>query len=213
MSPISNHKGFFVTGIGTEVGKTVCSAILVKALRANYWKPVQAGDLHDTDTMKVARWTGQQQSDANFHPEGWRLNTPMSPHAAAAIDGVSIRVKDFTLPTTQYPLIVEGAGGLLVPLNEQETILDLIVHLQLPAILVSRNYLGSINHTLLSIAQLEQRNIPIAGIIFNGETVPSTESIITQMSGLPVLLRVPELSEVSLATIEKMAKMVVFPDK
>jgi dethiobiotin synthetase len=201
---------YFVTGIGTEVGKTVCSAILVKALQANYWKPVQAGDLHDTDTMKVARWTGQQLTDASFYPEGFRLNTPMSPHAAAAIDDVSLRVEDFTLPSTDRPLIVEGAGGLLVPLNEQETILDLMAHLQLPAILVSRNYLGSINHTLLSIAQLKQRNIPIAGIIFNGESVPSTESIITQMSGLPVLLRVPELSEVSLATIEKMAKMVDF---
>ncbi|MEL7221323.1 MAG: dethiobiotin synthase [Bacteroidota bacterium] len=200
---------YFVTGIGTEVGKTVCSAILVKALKANYWKPVQAGDLHDTDTMKVARWTGQQPTDTAIHSEGYRLKTPMSPHAAAAIDGVSVSVKDFTLPATNRPLIVEGAGGLLVPLNEEETILDLMAHLQLPAILVSRNYLGSINHTLLSIAQLQQRNIPIAGIIFNGESVPSTESIITQMSGLPVILRVPELSEVSLVTIEKMAKMVV----
>lgn len=205
---MSKQQQYFVTGIGTEVGKTVCSAILVKALGADYWKPVQAGDLHDTDTMKVAQWTDNNLPSPHFHPEGFRLQTPMSPHAAADIDGIAIRLSDFSLPKTNQPLIVEGAGGLMVPLNDQDTVLDLMQELGLPVILVSRHYLGSINHTLLSIAQLQQRGITIAGLIFNGPATPTTESIITKMSGLPVCLRVPELEEVSSATISALAQEV-----
>ena len=199
---------FFVSGISTEVGKTVCSALLVKALEADYWKPVQSGDLHHTDSMKVASWNGLELPNPRFHPETHRLTEPMSPHASAAIDGVHIHLSDFQLPQTEAPLIVEGAGGLMVPLNEEDTILDLMAQLQLPVVLVSRNYLGSINHTLLSIAQLKQRKIPIAGLVFNGPVVPSTEQVIVKMTEVPVLFRIPELDHVSLSTIETLSEQL-----
>ncbi len=201
-----SHKQFFVSGISTEVGKTVCSAVLVNALEADYWKPVQSGDLHQTDSMRVASWNGTNLSDKRCHPETYRLTEPMSPHASAAIDGVQIRLSDFQLPETAAPLIVEGAGGLLVPLNNKDTILDLMAQLQLPVILVSRNYLGSINHTLLSIAQLQQREIPIAGLVFNGPVTPTTESVIQRMTQIPVLFRIPELDRLSLPVIQDLAQ-------
>lgn len=199
---------FFVSGISTEVGKTVCSALLVKALEADYWKPVQSGDLHHTDSMKVASWNGLELPNPRFHPETHRLTEPMSPHASAAIDGIHIQLSDFQLPQTEAPLIVEGAGGLMVPLNEEDTILDLMAQLQLPVVLVSRNYLGSINHTLLSIAQLKQRQIPIAGLVFNGPIVPSTEQVIVKMTEVPVLFRIPELDHVSLPSIETLSEQL-----
>lgn len=199
---------FFVSGISTEVGKTVCSALLVKALEADYWKPVQSGDLHHTDSMKVASWNGLELPNPRFHPETHRLTEPMSPHASAAIDGIHIQLSDFQLPQTEAPLIVEGAGGLMVPLNEEDTILDLMAQLRLPVVLVSRNYLGSINHTLLSIAQLKQRQIPIAGLVFNGPVVPSTEQVIVKMTEVPVLFRIPELDHVSLPSIETLSEQL-----
>lgn len=199
------QKKFFVSGISTEVGKTVCSALLVNALEADYWKPVQSGDLHHTDTMKVAEWNGLELPHPRFHAETHRLVTPMSPHAAAAIDGVEIHLEDFKTPETEAPLVIEGAGGLMVPLNDDDTILDLMAELNVPVVLVSRNYLGSINHTLLSVAQLQQRQVPIAGIVFNGPVNPSTESVIQHMTKLPVLFRIPELDHVSLPAIQTLA--------
>lgn len=191
-----NHgtRGVFVSGIGTEVGKTVASAILVRALGADYWKPVQSGDLHWTDSQKVQQWNGGQTT---IHPEAYRLRTPMSPHAAAAIDQVQIELARFALPETDNFLVVEGAGGLQVPLNEQHTMLDLIGQLGLPVVLVSRHYLGSINHTLLSLEALHRRSIPLAGLIFNGPAHPTTEQAISQISGTTALLRIEDLPEVN----------------
>ena len=201
-----SQKRFFVSGISTEVGKTVCSALLVNALQADYWKPVQSGDLHQTDTMRVAAWNGITLPNERFHAETHRLTEPMSPHASAAIDGVHISLEDFQMPETSKPLIVEGAGGLMVPLNDDDTILDLMAQLQIPVILVSRNYLGSINHTLLSVAQLRQRQVPIAGIVFNGPVNPSTESVIEHMTKIPVLFRIPELDHISLPAVQALAE-------
>jgi len=189
------QKGIFVSGIGTEVGKTVISAIITRALRADYWKPVQAGDLAWTDSMKVKAWTAGKAGI--FHEEAFRLNTPASPHYAAAEDGIRIQLSDFKLPVTDNFLVVEGAGGLLVPLNSADTIADLIKQLDLAVVLVSRHYLGSINHTLLSIDYLQRRDIPIAGIVFNGAPTPSTSSIITEMSGEKVLFHLPEMEAVN----------------
>lgn len=201
-------KKFFVSGISTEVGKTVCSAILVKALEADYWKPVQSGDLHDTDTMKIAAWNGLSLPHPRFHEERHRLTEPMSPHASAAIDNVQIKLSDFQVPATDKTLIVEGAGGLMVPLNEQDTLLDLMRDWQIPVILVSRNYLGSINHTLLSIAQLRQAGVPIAGLVFNGPSTPTTEKVILQMTKVPFLFHIPELRELSLPVMEETARLI-----
>ncbi len=192
-------KKYFVSGIGTEVGKTIVSAILVEALKADYWKPVQAGDLDWSDSMKIQNWVSNERTF--IHPEGVKLNSPMSPHAAAAIDGIRLNLSDFELPKTDNNLIVEGAGGLLVPLNEKDCIIDLIKYLNLEILLVSRHYLGSINHTLLSCEILKHRNIPIKGIIFNGDEHKSTETVIEKMTGLPILGRIPKLSEVNKNTI------------
>ena len=192
---------FFVTGIGTEIGKTVVSSILTEYLQADYWKPVQSGDLHLTDTMKVQALVSNTKS--YFHPERYRLNAPLSPHAAAALDGVQIQLSDFTLPQTSNHLIVEGAGGLMVPLNDQDLMIDLIQQLGIPVILVSRNYLGSINHTVLSIEALQRRDIPIAGIVINGEPNPATETFIESRSALPILFRVGQFSEISKEEIQR----------
>jgi dethiobiotin synthetase len=199
-------KGVFVTGIGTEVGKTVTAALLVRALRADYWKPIQSGDLDDTDTMKVEAWAGE--AAGQIHTERYRLNLPMSPHASAADDGVAIGLNDFELPQTDNFLVVEGAGGLQVPLNDKDCIIDLISHLGLPVVLVSRHYLGSINHTLLSVEALRHRNIPIAGLIFNGDPHPSTESIIEKMTGIQPLFRLGEMQALNDECFERQVQRV-----
>ncbi|MCR9102843.1 MAG: dethiobiotin synthase [bacterium] len=199
-------KGIFVTGIGTEVGKTVISALLVRALKADYWKPVQSGDLHNTDTMKVTAWAGA--AAGQIHPERYRLNLPMSPHASAADDGVQIRLEDFELPQTDNFLVAEGAGGLHVPLNDQDCVIDLIQQLGLPVVLVSRHYLGSINHTLLSVEALRHRNIPIAGLVFNGDPHPSTESIIEKMTGIQPLFRMGEMESLTETCFERQVQRV-----
>ncbi len=178
----------FVTGIGTEVGKTVVSAILTEALQADYWKPVQAGDLDYSDTHKVKDMVSNSKSV--FHDESFALNHPMSPHAAAERDGVEISLEEFKIPKTENHMIIEGAGGLMVPLNRKDCIIDLIEDLGVEVVLVSRNYLGSINHTLLSVAALVSRGISIKGVIFNDEENVDTESVILKMTGLKCLGRV-----------------------
>jgi len=175
-------KQYFVTGIGTDVGKTVAAAILTEALQADYWKPVQAGGLDFTDTDTVKSLVSNEISV--FHPEAYRLKMAASPHKAAAAEGIEINVKGLQLPPTQNNLIVEGAGGLMVPLNKRYLVLDLVQQLGLEVVLVSRNYLGSINHTLLTAEVLRYRRIPVAGIIFNGEENTSTEDFIIKYTGL-----------------------------
>ncbi|MFD1094761.1 dethiobiotin synthase [Salegentibacter chungangensis] len=193
---------YFITGIGTEVGKTIVSAIVTQALEADYWKPVQAGDLDNSDTHKVKDLIGNKKTV--FHPNAFQLKTPMSPHAAAEIDGVEIKPEEMKRPVTDNDLVVEGAGGLLVPLNNSRTIADLIKPSD-KVILVSRHYLGSINHTLLSAEALKQRGLKCHGIIFSGAENPSTEDIIRKMTGLPVLLRIDEEESFSKETINKYA--------
>lgn len=180
---------YFITGIGTEVGKTIAAAIVTEALEADYWKPIQAGDLENSDTHKVKKLISNKKTV--FHPNAFALKTPMSPHAAAEIDEVKISAKKIKPPKTENNLVIEGAGGLLVPINNSETIADLIKP-DYKVILVSRHYLGSINHTLLTVEALKQRKLQIAGILFSGEENPSTESIIKKMTGLPVIGRIEQ---------------------
>ncbi|ALJ01017.1 dethiobiotin synthase [Rufibacter tibetensis] len=182
-------KRYFVTGIGTDVGKTIAAAVLTEALQADYWKPVQAGNLEFTDTHTVQSLLSNSRSV--FHPEAYRLQMPASPHTAAAAENRELRLEEIVLPETRNHLIVEGAGGVMVPLNNRELVLDLIQKLQLEVVLVSRNYLGSINHTLMTVEVLRSRNISIAGILFNGAPTPSSEKLIlnyTQLSAFPRLL-------------------------
>lgn len=196
----------FVTGIGTEVGKTVIAAILTEKLKADYWKPVQAGDLDDSDTMKVRALVSNSVSV--FHEEGFRLNHPMSPHAAAERDGVEIGLEDFKMPQTENHLVIEGAGGLMVPLNDQDCVIDLIEGSGAEVVLVSRNYLGSINHTLLSIEALKNRGIPVRGVIFNDEENAETERVILKMTGLKCIGRVEFLKELTQEAIAKCGEAI-----
>lgn len=182
-------KTIFVTGISTDVGKTVAAAVLTEALTADYWKPVQAGELHDTDTDKVRKWVNNRKSF--FHPSAYELKTPMSPHAAAQLEQIEINFADIGRPSTSNTLIIEGAGGLLVPLNSSELVIDLIDPAD-EVVVVSKHYLGSINHTLLSLEALRRRNLKILGIIFNGAEHPSTESIIAKLGQVNILGRIDE---------------------
>lgn len=179
---------YFITGISTEVGKTVASAIITEALEADYWKPVQSGDLEYSDTHKVQELISNQKSV--FHKNSYALQTPMSPHASAEIDGISIELDKIIEPETKNNLVIEGAGGLLVPLNDSDTILD-IIKPDYKVIVVSRHYLGSINHTLLTLNLLREKGFNVS-LIFSGDEHPTTESIIKKMSGAEVVGRIEE---------------------
>ena len=179
----------FITGISTDVGKTIASAIIVEALQADYWKPIQAGDLNHSDTHKVQSLVSNSQS--HFHSNSYALQTPASPHLAAAIDGLTITMNQIQEPKTNNHLVVEGAGGILVPLNETQSVVDLIQP-DYKVIVVSRHYLGSINHTLLTIEALQNRQIQVAGIIFSGDENTSSESIILSRTAVPFLGRIAQ---------------------
>lgn len=179
----------FITGIGTDVGKTVAAAIITQALEADYWKPIQAGDLDNSDSHKVKAYVSNQKTV--FYPNSYALHTPASPHYAAEIDGITIDITQIKEPLTENHLVIEGAGGILVPLNATETIADLIQP-DYKVIVVSRHYLGSINHTLLTIEALQNRNIAVAGIVFSGDENEATESIILSKTGVKCIGRIEQ---------------------
>ena len=179
---------YFITGISTDVGKTIAAAIVTESLQADYWKPIQAGELDNCDTKKVKRLISNTSS--KFHPNSYALQTPMSPHAAAEKEGVTIDLKKVTPPKTTNHLVIEGAGGLLVPLNDTDTILDLI-DATYKVIVVSRHYLGSINHTLLTIKLLQEKGFEVA-VIFSGAAHASTEKIIKKMTNAFIIGRIDE---------------------
>jgi dethiobiotin synthetase len=183
-------KNYFVTGIGTDVGKTIASAILCEAMKADYWKPVQAGDLKKSDRIKVNKLISNNISKC--WEEAYALPYAMSPHASAEKAGIEIDLNLIQLPPTNNNLIIEGAGGLMVPVNRNTLYIDLIKKFNAEVILISRNYLGSINHTLLSAEALMVRNIPVKGIIFNGNENEATESVILNMTGFKLLGRIDE---------------------
>ena len=196
-------KRIFVTGISTEVGKTIASAIIVEALKADYWKPIQAGDLDSSDSHKVVELISNDISV--IHPNSYALNHPMSPHAAADLDGVEIRLSDIEAPETSNHLVIEGAGGLLVPLNESNTILDLIEP-EYKVIVVSRHYLGSINHSLLTIKLLLNKGFDVY-VIFSGDENHATESIITKMTGVKLIGRIKEEQKFNKEVIKLYAEL------
>ncbi len=192
---------YFISAIGTDSGKTVVSAIVCQALGISYWKPIQCG--FPTDLVTVKQLVTNEQID--FFDEQYLLKTPASPHAAAKIENIKLKVCDFVCPTTSKGLVIEGAGGLLVPINDQENIIDLIRYFEAELILVANLYLGSINHTLMSVEAIGSRGLPVKGIIFNGPSNPESESIILKRSGYRKLLHLPHLDEVNAETIDKYA--------
>jgi len=186
-------KKLFVTGTDTGIGKTIVSAMLTAGLNAHYWKPVQSGLEERTDTETVKYLTGLP--DEHFHNETYRLNEPLSPHASAAIDGVEINLDHFKPPKTESGshLIIEGAGGLMVPLNDEAMIIDLIKQLDIPVLLVSRSSLGTLNHTFLSLDQLRRYGIDIFGVIMSGPLNLSNRRAIEKYGEVPVLGELPQL--------------------
>ena len=197
-----------IAGIGTEVGKTVASAVLVEALQADYWKPVQSGYPPDSDTNTVRNLVSNSRS--RFHAETYLLREPLSPHAAAAAEGITLDPVQLMVPQTTNSLVIELAGGLMVPLNDTYLNIDFVAKTGLPVVLVTRNYLGSINHTLLSVEALQRRNIPIMGLIINGPIVPATESVLLSYTDLPCLLRIQDEPELTKDVVKKWADQLNF---
>ena len=207
---------YFVSAIGTDSGKTLVSAILVENLKAFYWKPIQAGLPKDTDQVKSL----VSNESSIFLEERFCLTAPMSPHAAAKLDNIEINISDFELPkeSKDKNLIVEGAGGLFVPINygkngKADYVIDLIEKLNLPLILVCNLYLGSINHSILSLEAIKNRNIKLKGIIFNGESNQESEQIIENyviyQLNSKVLLRIKQENEITKETVKKYASQIV----
>ncbi|SNR56827.1 dethiobiotin synthetase [Maribacter sedimenticola] len=191
----------FVTGISTEVGKTIASAIFTEALTADYWKPVQAGDLDNTDVDKVKRLISNEKS--KFHPCSYELKAAMSPHAAAELEGIRIDRFHINEPETDNNLIIEGSGGILVPLNDEDTMFDIIMP-DYKVVVVSRNYLGSINHSLLTINWLLHKGYDVS-VLFSGEANPQTENIILHKTGVSLIGRIDEEKEFTKEVIKKYA--------
>ncbi|WP_438962690.1 dethiobiotin synthase [Nonlabens sp.] len=196
---------YFITGISTDVGKTLVAALITEALQADYWKPVQSGGIEHSDRMEVQRLISN--SKTVFHKERYFLETPMSPHEAAAIDGITIEIDQIKRPQTENQLVIEGAGGLLVPLNNTHTIIDLIQPDD-KVILVSSGYLGSINHTLLSIEALKSRGLTCAGIIYNQVELAGTIEIIEKMTGVPTIAHLPKINVLDQQAVASLATVL-----
>lgn len=195
-----------IAGIHTGIGKTVCSAVICQALGYDYWKPVQAGELNNSDSIFIDK--NVTNPNTVIHQERYRLTIPASPHYAAAIDGVEIKAADFMLPQTDNDIVVETAGGIMSPLSNSFLNIDLMQQLQLPVIIVSNNYLGSINHTLLTVAAMQQRNIPVKGLVFSGSEFASTREFILQYTRLPLLFSIPAFEKITPEVIADFAKTV-----
>jgi dethiobiotin synthetase len=195
---------YFVTAIGTDSGKTLASAILCEALKADYWKPIQAGSPRDTDAVRAL----VTNSITVLHPEAYVLQTAASPHAAAKIDGVNINIRGIRIPETDSTLVIEGAGGCLVPLNDKDLVIDLIPLLDAEVIVVANLYLGSINHTLLTFEALQKRNLKVKGLIFNGLANEESENIILHHTKATCVLRVKKENVIDRKIVEKYATLL-----
>lgn len=199
-----NEQSLVVAGIGTEVGKTLVSAILCEVLKARYWKPIASGaDDGPAESVSVSRLL-RNGADRVFS-ERYLFRKSLSPHVAAALDGVEVSLEECVPPVCEEPLVIELAGGIMVPLTDTVTNIDLMRALNLPVVVVSRHYLGSINHTLLTLAALRQSDIKVRGVVFNGDELPDTERIISQFGDVPVIGRVPSFKEVSVDVVAAFA--------
>ena len=188
-------QGFFVTGTDTDVGKTVVAAWLVARLGACYWKPVQAGTHPETDSATVRRLSGANPD--RILPEAYVLAEPIAPHEAALREGIGIDMAKLVPPPCNRPLVAEGAGGLMVPLNDQSFVIDLARELDLPLILVARSTLGTINHTLLSLEAIRRRGLPLAGVVINGPETPHNRAAIERYGRVEVIAEIPWLEQVT----------------
>jgi dethiobiotin synthetase len=198
----------FVVGTDTDVGKTLVAACLVSAWGADYWKPVQTGAGEDPgDSATVSRLTGL--SPSRIHPPRHVYAAPLSPHAAAALEGASIALDDFVAPRTDRPLVIEGAGGVLVPLNESDLMVDLVLRLGFPAVVVARSGLGTINHTLLTLEALRARGVHILGVVMNGPPNRSNRDAVEHYGQVQVIAELPRVEAVSADWVEAMSRRFV----
>ena len=195
-----------IAGIHTGIGKTICSAVICQALGYDYFKPVQAGDLENSDSVFIKK--NVINPSCTIYPEAYQLNTPASPHFAAALDGVIIKKETIILPVSKNNIVIETAGGIMSPLAKRFLNIDLVQHFNLPVILVANNYLGSINHTLLSVTALQQRNITLKGLVFCGAAVESTRQYILEYTQLPLLFSIPFFKNINSQVIADFAKTV-----
>jgi dethiobiotin synthetase len=195
---------YFVTAINTDSGKTLVSAILTEMLGADYWKPIQSGLPRDTITVQSLISNGR----SNFYKEAYLLNTPASPHYSAAVDQVNISLDEIVPPVSNRDLVIEGAGGVMVPLNDHDIMLDLVPKLNAEIILVSNLYLGSINHTLLTAEFIKSRGSKVRGIIFNGSDPSASIDIILKKTGLKCLLHLSREDEINKEVVKKYAEQL-----
>jgi dethiobiotin synthetase len=191
----------FVTGIGTDAGKTLASAVLTEALHADYWKPVQAGLPRDADAVRNLI----SNEESEIFPEVYQLQAPMSPHAAAAREGTQIELHQIRVPLSHRHAVIEGAGGVLAPLNERDFAIDIAAFMGLEVVLVCHLYLGSINHSIMSINEINNRNLRVKGLIFNGPENLESMQFIQGYCGWDVLLHIPQLDVVDKAAVLKLA--------
>ena len=196
----------FITGIGTNVGKTVVSAILTEALQADYWKPIQSGTIEGKDSETVTSLISN--SKTVIHPETYLLKQPLSPHFAAKLDGVTIEMEKLQLPTICNHLIIEGAGGLLVPINKNENVIDVAKKIDCEIVLVISSYLGCINHTLLSIEYLKSNNFKIYALVFNGDFDLEVKQSILDYILNPIIIDIPTLNTLSKQLISEISMKV-----
>lgn len=202
-------RAIIVTGTDTGVGKTVFAAGLARMIGGAYWKPVQAGLTDETDSQKVARLAALPPT--RILPEAWRLQLPASPHHAAKHEGTAIDPGALAIPESPYPLVIEGAGGVMVPLNETRTFLDVLAGWHLPVVLCASTRLGTINHTLLSLAALRSRKVPVLGMAFIGPPAPETQRIIARMGRIRILGRLPLLDPLNAASLHAAFRIAFQP--
>lgn len=200
-SPLKFPERLFVTGTDTDIGKTIVCAILMSGLQCDYWKPVQSGldELSDTDWIKDKT----ELPASHFHPETYRLTLPLSPHASAAHDGITIELDTFSVPKTSNTLIIEGAGGIMVPLNDRHFMVDLIKKTNAHVLLVARSSLGTINHTLLSIESLRQNGLNILGVVLNGEKNPGNKEAIENYGNINVIAQIEPMPSINKKRLQK----------
>jgi len=191
---------YFVTGTDTDVGKTVVSSLLVNHLNAYYWKPIQSGTNECEDKNEVQKLCGIVED--KILPCSYELTEPLSPHEAARIDGVQIDMDKINVPVVDGPLIIEGAGGVFVPLNDDSLMIDLMKKISCPAIVVARSSLGTINHTLLTLKALRDHDIEVAGVILNGEINEKNKKAIEQFGKVSILGEVPYMEELSYSKLK-----------
>ena len=197
---------YFVTGTDTDAGKSVASAWLVRHLEADYWKPVQSGHDGGTDPERIAAWAGLGPD--RILPCIYELTEPLSPHESARRDGVTIDMSRFTVPETDRNLVMEGAGGLMVPLNDDHYVIDLIAQLNVPVILVARSTLGTINHTLLSLKAIRDRGLELKGVIMSGPLMPHNREALEFYGKVDIIAEIPQLDTISPETLESVPALV-----